>query len=807
MAKQGKTWPLGFKKIQSNKIDNFMVSDKDTKEIGYIDRNELVNSIEITGELIDPIAPGTAQAPAVIPAGPAGQKRKFTPAPGFYQGFPEVTADKRWEFYWDGTIWQLRDLGLLPSTALGPGGAASYESVDKISAQIPLNTITNFPIVIFGGDWRRTEPIPITKGERVSVRVYGGGGVAKPFRIQTSEGERTPLAFGDNEVTPLEATYVSEYDGLLTAETRVANGDTDYYVQLGFDKIVGLTQFRDAHRVITASSDIAPAPLVWEDGVFDYIANDTAVDMGDSSAKRTQKFKRPYDGAITVSGVLGYAYGIVGFAANGSPNFFRDINAFLGTENFQVIAAAVFLPPEVATFRMSVLKREGAIEEVLMPVEGEQVFMSSQELYNLIQAGGQGGTNTAQTLMAVSRPTFATVDFLGVLPTDEGPQRIPTTLSFKMYDQNGHLMLDGECTLAIQGNGSVQYVKKGYTFEPKNANGEALEIKFGNMVATDSFHMKAYASDRTQSRCVTGGRVFIDMMRKLEYPKNQINNKAFELKKTGRLADLYPFDAQYYTDGFVFRANLNGQFLGLYTMRLKKKRENYALNNRDDNHVFIDSSTYTAYLRAAFRPSDWDVKSPRMTGYEEAGVIPNPAVQTSIERLFNFTRNLNTMYAQHADYIVLDNWLLYYIFCELIGQWDIDGNNYNIMTWDNTHWSIFPYDMDMTLGLHGHIGYNIVTSYNGWVVGNRDIWPTFRTRYLPELRAMYTRMRRNGFIDTENISHYYYDQVAATPPLFFEMDAAKWPLAWNNGEPTMQQLVIFLQSRIEWLDERWLIID
>ncbi|PVH27014.1 hypothetical protein [Sphingobacterium corticibacter] len=137
MAKQGKAWPAGYKKIQSTKVDNFMVSDKDTKEIGYIDRNELVNSIEITGELIDPIAPGTAQAPAVIPAGPAGQKRKFTPAPGFYfvgGTTREVTSDNRWEMFWSDPNWQLRDLGKLPDLSkVLPASAKSNWIEDEVT--------------------------------------------------------------------------------------------------------------------------------------------------------------------------------------------------------------------------------------------------------------------------------------------------------------------------------------------------------------------------------------------------------------------------------------------------------------------------------------------------------------------------------------------------------------------------------------------------------------------------------------------------------------------------------------------------
>lgn len=75
----------------------------------------LQTRLDLTGtDLIDPTPPGTEASPAVIPPGPAGKKGKFEPSPGFYQGFPEVTGDRRWYFYWDGSSWSLVDMGELP---------------------------------------------------------------------------------------------------------------------------------------------------------------------------------------------------------------------------------------------------------------------------------------------------------------------------------------------------------------------------------------------------------------------------------------------------------------------------------------------------------------------------------------------------------------------------------------------------------------------------------------------------------------------------------------------------------------------
>lgn len=85
-----------------------------------------------SGALTDPIPPGTESEPAVLPPGPAGQKVKFEPEPGFYQGFEEVTSDKRWYFYWSGTEWSLKELGELPSNSLADDFG---ESVDEGATQ------------------------------------------------------------------------------------------------------------------------------------------------------------------------------------------------------------------------------------------------------------------------------------------------------------------------------------------------------------------------------------------------------------------------------------------------------------------------------------------------------------------------------------------------------------------------------------------------------------------------------------------------------------------------------------------------
>lgn len=102
--------------------------------------DKAADRVQVDAGLIDPTPPGTVGSPAVIPPGPAGVKGTFVPQPGFYQGFPEVTSGKSWQFYWNGTTWSLRDLGssaqgvdvLIPTSTDIPNSKATADYVKPL---------------------------------------------------------------------------------------------------------------------------------------------------------------------------------------------------------------------------------------------------------------------------------------------------------------------------------------------------------------------------------------------------------------------------------------------------------------------------------------------------------------------------------------------------------------------------------------------------------------------------------------------------------------------------------------------------
>jgi hypothetical protein len=386
--------------------------------------------------------------------------------------------------------------------------------------------------------------------------------------------------------------------------------------------------------------------------------------------------------------------------------------------------------------------------------------------------------------------------------------RIPTTLDF-VFKVDGKNLLSAKCELSIQGHGSANYPKKGYTFDPINANGDAIEIKFGDMPAADSFHLKAYYTDRTQSRGIAGPRLWRKMIESLPAPYNKFNNIPLDISDGQSIDAICHADAKYSEDGFPVSFYLNDAFYGLYTIKLKKSRGNYAMVKNIKTEIFLDCLGYderpghSAKLSDTFDYAAWELRNPKISGYDAGQPITDAAVLANINRLFGFTSDLANQYANWEDYIVLPHWICWVVFSELIGNTDVDGNNLELTTWDGTHWSLLPYDLDNCLGVGGSS--TIYTQQTGYLLPS-SFYSTFKSVYETEIKQLYTQWRNSGLIETGNIFKIYTDQVNNIPRGVYEKERQLWPATlWTNGYPILEQIYTYLKSRIDYLDSVWLL--
>jgi hypothetical protein len=447
--------------------------------------------------------------------------------------------------------------------------------------------------------------------------------------------------------------------------------------------------------------------------------------------------------------------------------------------------------------------KEGTIHEKKAVIEKtvtEEVVagkVSSDDLNNIYKE------STNETIY-LDKPAFIELWFTGELPTDLSDERKPTSLRCK-FKKEGIVIFECNCTLSIQGHGSTNYAKKGYTFEPYNENGKALSIKFGDMIATDSFQLKAYATDTLHCRDLGGYALWHDMIEHLDYPYNKFNNIPLTLEQEYNKDAINIEDAFYAPKGFNCACYINEEFLGLYTLKLKKTRQNYAMFKNNKKQIFLDTYNYKGYFNKGFSADGWEVKNPKIKGYEAGGEISDTEVLNSITRFFDFTKDFGTQKANVDEFMVLPHWLVFIIFEEILHSKDINGNNYNVLTWDGLHWSIIPWDIDITLGLDAwnHLVKTDDAYFQGSVfIG--DILKDMRAEYESQIKELYTKWRNEGFLSVLNISKYFKKQIISVPRYVYEKDYQKWGTIWTNGNPSYEQLVDAISRRLKWLDTQWL---
>ena len=416
---------------------------------------------------------------------------------------------------------------------------------------------------------------------------------------------------------------------------------------------------------------------------------------------------------------------------------------------------------------------------------------------------------TNEEFVYLEKPKFGEFRFYGELPTDTSDARTPKELDvvFKVDEQ---VKLSAKCTLALQGHGTLGEPKANFTIDFMNKDGEELVVKFGDMIAVDSYQLKSCWGDLTFARRLAGGALYREMMAALPYPYCKINNIPIDLAPRQNV-DCYSIaDAKYSEYGFPFVFYLNDEFHGVYCIKLKKTRQNYAMQKNIKTQIFLDVINNRTFLTQPFDYTHWDLKNPKLKNYEEGKEIKDTEVLASINRLFGFLNNIPGQQANYADYIVLPHWLTTIIFNEVIGNPDfIAGddelsNNLELLTWDNTHWSLLPYDFDLSLGN----GFSDVYIEQKGILNNGTIPTQLTTLFETETKQIYTMLRNYGILTVENIVKHYKDFTSFIPRELIDADYKKWgdkfEIAFNKTTGSYSQIYSYINSRITFLDTIWL---
>lgn len=363
--------------------------------------------------------------------------------------------------------------------------------------------------------------------------------------------------------------------------------------------------------------------------------------------------------------------------------------------------------------------------------------------------------------------------------------------------------------------------------------GNEFEIKFGDWVAQDSFHLKAFYKDSLKSIqpiCYEIGEQITSFLN-VRSNRFHISSDNVLIGGTGDMENDVS-QAKCMPSQFPCEVYLNGEYYGLFIWSLKKNRKNYSMNKKDYTSILIDN-VGGMFNGDSFNWISAEIRNPKklicVDGEEYdadthmgelIGTDTVAGQQYTFSKLNAATTGTDTFKVTSVDYnaankdmvntaktkaiieacqayksevnsastneekkkIVeksfdVDNLLAYIIFCELTYNQDGWYNNAQITIFDKkVGYNI--YDCDSCLGKAWN-GILWTSSLSREIFDSNSTNPLFviKSLYASEIGNMYKTLRDKGIITKENLNKVvddWFDRLGT--------DALKRSITkWNNS--------------------------
>ena len=460
---------------------------------------------------------------------------------------------------------------------------------------------------------------------------------------------------------------------------------------------------------------------------------------------------------------------------------------------------------------------EGTRHEHKMVVK--RIEFSSESLLDLAQALNSEklmprfGDFSSQDSMNIPIPDCAVVNIFST----SGARNVPDSKSsnskcFLQFHNNNGVYFKKKVIVNAQGNSSLGDPKKNLAIDICNDDwigDNTCPIKFGNWVAQDSFHLKAYYYDTFVGIPAVGYELYDEIVRTRGIQDDRAWKRAMKLN-AGLLPSVLESEditkridsgARGFPAGFPCILFWEGKFYGIYSWQLKKHRDNYAMDKKEATHIHLDGAISSSSFFCAAGAIDWDIwnaKKKDANNLQDGIEIRNPksligmdgskydfdsnAVELIDETselydssnkdivrsakvksaLIEASKHIPTILQMITDgdsketirgkieeYFDVESIIDYIIFTDL--TLNVDGllKNWQWMTYDGVIWSVQPYDLDMTFGLkmtqEGEPFPAHQTSHTSNPYG------LVCTYYSTELTARYKQLRDLGIINTNHI--------------------------------------------------------
>lgn len=437
-----------------------------------------------------------------------------------------------------------------------------------------------------------------------------------------------------------------------------------------------------------------------------------------------------------------------------------------------------------------------------------------QELYNGV--GGTTASMTSKTYINLPKPNNLWIlNVVGNMPTADGEKNMIECT----FNSGGADFLKCKIEVSLQGQSSLTNPKKNYTFDLMNGDEDALALKIGGFISSDSWHLKGFQKDVSMLRDNLTGSLWHQIRKSAAFPSNTLTTLPLNVSPTASDPNYFEEDARFFADGFPVEMHVNNVFNGLYIFRLKKSRQNYKINNALKSNIMLEFD-YMLDIANGVRLLDWktfdykqyELKSPKLSGYTAGGPINDGTVMASINGLWAWTSAIYNNTATDESKVDLTAWIDYLIACEVADHWDGFSQNIIIISHDGVKFMPYVYDCDHDWGIRND-GTEVRTTKTQFMLNqnfrpgeDKTFWVNFRTKYATQIRARYTELRKLGIISVQNIDRLAVEFIKPYGYDNFKREFAKWGYGVTPvvGKASLRQILQTANASITYLDNQWL---
>ena len=373
----------------------------------------------------------------------------------------------------------------------------------------------------------------------------------------------------------------------------------------------------------------------------------------------------------------------------------------------------------------------------------------------------------------------------------------------EVYDGAGH-RFHKRITIHGQGGYSIRYPKNNasITFcEDEWVGDITTSIRFGDWVAQDGFHLKAFYTDFCRGIGEIGYKVFaciVDDRRPYWERGGYMNNSR----------------ARCFPDAFPCILYLNGKFHGIYAWQLRKNRKNMNMEKHETTHIHLDGNlNNTNLFHDHIYWKQFEVRNPQdlytAKGYIYDGNYPEElmdeksseyflesdseekreakqrtakvkeAIQqlsgyhSDLQRLQNSGAGADEIKARFEQYFDVESLIDYAVFFYYTANGDGSLKNWQWFTYDGVKWMVTPYDLDQCfgLGLYGQIR----PSYFPLEMLTSGPFYWLNAYYQDEIAQRWQQLRRNGVMTGSSLVPIADDWYSRIGERFYQLERKCWP--------------------------------